>query len=428
MNDVRTYRGRSLEEILPRIREELGPDAVITRQRDGLTGGVAGFFQKRCIEIEARSGEDAVDLTDEALASTPQLDELLGGYTRGARFQRLLDEAETAPPEAMPESEPEAALEREPEPFAPMTPEELTAFAPPVPPQPASAAVAPYEPDVEEARKLVEQAQGILDQARQIAAAPMAPAPLPAPAGTAAHPLVARLTERGLDPRVAEGVVADALTHVAPFAPGGAEEDWVRIALERRIPVQAAWGGATRAVAFAGGPGAGRTTCAARLSLAYAAAGVPVACVALRPADHGAALHAQLAGSAVTPIVAHRPEDVPADARRGVLIVDTPAVGPYDPEGAGRLAADLAALGVAEVHLTLPATLGPLPAREAITAASALSPAAIALTHVDSTKQWGPGVSAAIEHALPLSYLSHHPGAEAGLRPVDPAGLARTLL
>ena len=41
-----TYRGRSLEEVLPQIREELGPDAIIERQRTGLVGGVGGFFQR----------------------------------------------------------------------------------------------------------------------------------------------------------------------------------------------------------------------------------------------------------------------------------------------------------------------------------------------------------------------------------------------
>src|SRR3954467_145922 len=75
---TRTYRGRSLEEILPRIRAELGPDAVITRQREGLTGGVAGFFQKQFIEVEAHAGSpprrfDVVDDSDalpEALQET----------------------------------------------------------------------------------------------------------------------------------------------------------------------------------------------------------------------------------------------------------------------------------------------------------------------------------------------------------------------
>jgi hypothetical protein len=57
---VRTYRGRTLEEILPQIREELGPDAIILREREGLVGGVGGFFAQRFIEVEARRGEEAV--------------------------------------------------------------------------------------------------------------------------------------------------------------------------------------------------------------------------------------------------------------------------------------------------------------------------------------------------------------------------------
>ena len=56
---VRTYRGRTLEEILPQIREELGPDAIILREREGLVGGVGGFFAQRFIEVEARRGGEA---------------------------------------------------------------------------------------------------------------------------------------------------------------------------------------------------------------------------------------------------------------------------------------------------------------------------------------------------------------------------------
>ena len=52
--DVKTFRGRSLEEILPQIREELGPDAIVLRRREGLTGGVGGFFQRPYIEVDAR--------------------------------------------------------------------------------------------------------------------------------------------------------------------------------------------------------------------------------------------------------------------------------------------------------------------------------------------------------------------------------------
>ena len=57
--DTFTYRGRSLEELVPRIRQELGDDAVIVSRRETSSGGVGGFFAKREIEVEVRPGETA---------------------------------------------------------------------------------------------------------------------------------------------------------------------------------------------------------------------------------------------------------------------------------------------------------------------------------------------------------------------------------
>jgi flagellar biosynthesis protein FlhF len=54
-----TYRGRSLEELVPRIRQELGDDAVIVARRETTSGGVGGFFAKREIEVEVRPGENS---------------------------------------------------------------------------------------------------------------------------------------------------------------------------------------------------------------------------------------------------------------------------------------------------------------------------------------------------------------------------------
>ena len=53
-SDTKTFRGRSIEELLPKIRAELGPDAIVLRRREGLAGGVGGFFQKSYVEVEAR--------------------------------------------------------------------------------------------------------------------------------------------------------------------------------------------------------------------------------------------------------------------------------------------------------------------------------------------------------------------------------------
>src|SRR3954470_18781031 len=57
VTDTKTFRGRTLEEVLPQIKADLGPDAEIIRQREGLTGGVGGFFQRACVEVDARPGD-----------------------------------------------------------------------------------------------------------------------------------------------------------------------------------------------------------------------------------------------------------------------------------------------------------------------------------------------------------------------------------
>src|SRR5215212_11931995 len=52
---VKTFRGRSLEELLPQIRAELGPDAIVLRRREGTAGGVGGFFSRPYVEVDARA-------------------------------------------------------------------------------------------------------------------------------------------------------------------------------------------------------------------------------------------------------------------------------------------------------------------------------------------------------------------------------------
>ncbi len=64
---VRTFRGRTLEELLPQIRAELGADAIILREREGLVGGIGGFFAQRFIEVDARRGEgQSIDIYDDS--------------------------------------------------------------------------------------------------------------------------------------------------------------------------------------------------------------------------------------------------------------------------------------------------------------------------------------------------------------------------
>src|SRR3954454_12455567 len=123
MNETKTFRGRSLEEVLPQIKADLGPDAEIIRQREGLTGGVGGFFQRACIEVEARVGEeeeepqprfDAYDDDPAAPVFEPDLPTAEGLESPG--IQEILrqavpfaDHLEIAATRVEPEPEPEPA-------------------------------------------------------------------------------------------------------------------------------------------------------------------------------------------------------------------------------------------------------------------------------------------------------------------------------
>src|SRR3954464_11850494 len=51
--ETKTFRGQSLAEVEQKVRAELGDNAMVVRQREGLTGGVGGFFQRRLYEGEA---------------------------------------------------------------------------------------------------------------------------------------------------------------------------------------------------------------------------------------------------------------------------------------------------------------------------------------------------------------------------------------
>lgn len=68
---IKTFQGRSLDEVLPEIRAELGEGAVVIGQRSKVQGGVAGFFGTKVIEVTAADrmpdDEQLVDLEDQLM-------------------------------------------------------------------------------------------------------------------------------------------------------------------------------------------------------------------------------------------------------------------------------------------------------------------------------------------------------------------------
>lgn len=455
-----TYRGRSLEEVLPKIREELGPDAVIERQRTGLVGGVGGFFQREMIEVDARpaapgehgtfdvlagAGDDADLRAATAPPPDPDRDEGLSAPAmrriaqQSEPFAELLADAEADALPAPGASDPAGPAEHDWDAWAEDVAEQEL---PPPPPPPvytppaagfhatsaySQAGLGPAEPLGPEDDVLAPRPPAIVPPAPARADAPPAGA-RSRPASAAAHE--AALTDRGLSPDVAASVIGEAISHAVPFAATtrGGLKKVVRQTLARRIPVQTGFGGAGRTVALVGAAGAGKTRAVAGLAAAYSqGSDLPVVVLSLRPSDVGAELRELLDPFNVTvrPVEDGAAARTHIGARAGgaMVVIDTPAVSPRDAKAVKRLADDLRATGVTETHVVLSATVASAVAQEVVRAFAPLDPAALLITHADETDHLGPLVDLAMAEGRPLSYL-----AGPDLAPVDPAALAARLL
>src|SRR3972149_4919965 len=89
---IKRYRGADMQEALQKVKQELGPDAIIlsTRQVRG-GGGKFGLFGKPILEVTAaRDVDGALDGNGEGP------DPLAGGSSRWGRVQALL-KGRTAP-------------------------------------------------------------------------------------------------------------------------------------------------------------------------------------------------------------------------------------------------------------------------------------------------------------------------------------------
>jgi hypothetical protein len=140
--DARVFRGRSVEELIPRIQRELGPDAIILRRREGLTGGMMGFFQHQWVEIEAVAGGPRLDVYDEQESATPPIPPAAAEPAPQAQLAPLPDAyAAPQPPAMAPPALPPAALQAPTAPApaplqAPTAPPPVVFQPPPAPPSP----------------------------------------------------------------------------------------------------------------------------------------------------------------------------------------------------------------------------------------------------------------------------------------------------
>ena len=454
---IKQFSGATIDEVLTKVREELGEEAVILQTKRVVTGGIGGFFGREGVEVTAAEGMPAgegeranreaaasvaappapLDLTDEA-AADPRDEAFVPtpfGRHLDTRLEAAVEAEADAPPLPAPAT-PAAAYARATAPFAPGERERTEAII-----QAARAAVR----DAHEAAMETEPDLGIPFEE-------MDPAPAEGPAANWTEPpapngrrpartaggtldgVRGELVRAGVDPRYLDPFIEGFARPAAPFiGPGESLRDAMREHLAARLPVVREWKArpAGHTVAFVGQSGVGKTSAAASLAGRFRAAGLTVALVAAGDGPHDALeAHARRMD-----VQLFRAADGETLARlratlvdRDLVVVDTAGRSAQQLGEIEDLTALLASSAVDEVVLTLPlatplADLGDVQRRFRMTGVNR-----IALTKLDETRHLGNLVNVPLRMGKPLAYLSDGTSVPGSLAPADARRVAEMIL
>ena len=392
MTETKTYRGKTLDEVLPQIRAELGDDAIILRRREGIVGGIGGFFGRRCVEVDAIPSPAAASRTV-ALPARTVFDAYdshhddAGDDAENPVIRTMLDQAH---------------------PFAQaLEAAELRAESP------APAATMAEAADEDEG---AEEFQAI---------------EFPPIAGDGDwEAAAAEAVAAGLPAAVVEALARDARRAMQPFAQSTSPLDLLERALARQIKVEHSWKTKRRTIALVGAAGAGKTLTAAKLCHAYATGStLAVRTLSLEPPADAYRLGALTEHLDIGVRVAQTPDTAARAAARmsgeSLIVVDTPPVSATDPDGIADLAAMLEAVRPDETHLVVPAwadARATVALYEAITAHFPVT--RITITRLDEVSSVAAAVGLSFTLKRPLAYVTDGRRAIGGLRPADAAELA----
>jgi flagellar biosynthesis GTPase FlhF len=459
---ARIYRGRSVEEIIPQIQRELGEEAIVVRRREGLTGGILGFFQRSYVEIEAMAGGPRVDLYDEPDSASPPpplppqpqrsapRPDLQGRYAPEPPARATAPVAESAPPPAPP-SAPSRFYTRTPASADPAAagayvtahlaslaradrsrseyPPPLYRQAPrePLDWQAQFQELIPREPPQRSAFPAAEPQRGAPPRAaeRRVVA--------PGSYARASAGVAKSLQRYGVSEEFAAELIEAAIAHALALAPRAGLAQAVRATLAQRIPVAPPLPSKGAAIVVVGAGGAGKTTCCATLLGAYRRGrSRPASCATITRGEERGELELILSPQIMKPSSVRAPRALKAlrSARSdGLAVIDTPHLSPSDRTGIRELARLLGAVEPERVVLALPATLGATAAAQLLAALRPLDANALVLTHADETDQIGVAVEAACRSAIAPEYmLERSRGGGWKLTQMSPTGLAARLL
>jgi flagellar biosynthesis GTPase FlhF len=420
---TRTFRGETLDSVLGAVHHELGPEALVVRQREGVVGGLGGFFGKRCVEVDIEFPPEAPPRTQPAAMPARALTD---AYT-----PRPVEAfAETFIPEDLDGDKVFRSLIGDSSVFASTLAQAIDQNEIVTIPAPEAPDTGGVEPGTATSSGPV-QALDLDEPAALSANAASEARGLELERLTSVGSARAALGRAGLDLRLAENIVSEAETQLRIFDPTEPFENQVRQVLAGRIATRRPTGRfRRRVIALVGAPGSGKTSAAVRLCEAYAASGGRrVVALSLEPVRKALELGRQTEELQIELITADHPGLVDFAlerlARAEVVIVDTPGIRAGDATGWSSLAALLAPLCADETHLALPGSLDAAAIDALLGTATAQLPInRLLLTHLEGSAGVGPSVSASISAGIPISATA----TSTRLHPADPYELARTIL
>jgi flagellar biosynthesis GTPase FlhF len=455
---TRVYRGRTVEELIPKIQAELGPDAIVVRRHKGLTGGIAGFFQRPFVEIEAKLGTPRVDVYDEdgAAPALPPALEQAAPALGGDIDARTLEQAfrELTPADLIGSTAGsggpagDGRAEQTQQPHTRQLHLQQTGSQQPNAQEadvqqaaanggPFAAALAAAEaavPTVQRAhaQPLPAEAEGPDDELHT-PALPARSGAGQAPRGRARARIEASLLGFGVSEALVEELIETAAAHVLPVMPARCSlARAVQLALAQRIPKAAPLPLAGATIALVGPGGSGKTACCTALLDAYRERStLPATCATLLAGQTPGELAALIAPHVLTPTPvtdAQLTRTLRHARREGLLLLDLPSLSPTDRGAIRATATLLASMQPDRVVLALPATMGARAAAQLLEALRPLGASALAVTHADETDQLGVAVEAACNFGLAPEYLLDRTRGRAGLTQTDPTYLAERLL
>ncbi|GGE29741.1 GTP-binding protein [Marinicauda pacifica] len=223
---------------------------------------------------------------------------------------------------------------------------------------------------------------------------------------------------------------AEALMDAAMTLQDGEATASLARAVDARYAVHPVENDLQRPVLFAGGPGAGKSSTLAKVCARMVAAGESPVIIG---ADEGAGAGEQLAAYAAALKV--RFETVRGgrelalvmdELDRGPVLIDAPAINPYDLDDLHGLA-DLAAAADAEMIAVIEAGLAPGDAEDAAALLASVGVGRAIITKLDIARRLG-GLIGVGEAGLAYAHISASPYIGTGLAPATALRIARALL